>query len=181
MRSLSVGQAVPSDRRRDKRKPCDGRAPSRMISPILSTFSSSCPIGRTTWGLGSPERRFMAPVIIRDGATTMQLHICINVTLIVQHARSLQMRCNSISCSPEGLALPTPRRSNVPGRKAASVALRVRRAREARGLSRQELALKAGVALRTVFNLESGERQPRGKTLRKILEALQNTPMLPEV
>jgi hypothetical protein len=61
------------------------------------------------------------------------------------------------------------------------VAGRIRKAREARGLSRQELADKAGVALRTVFNLESGERQPRGKTLRKLLEALERTPKLPEV
>jgi predicted transcriptional regulator len=45
----------------------------------------------------------------------------------------------------------------------------------------QELARKAKVSPATIHNLETGKYLPRGHTLRKILEALQKVPKLPQV
>ncbi len=40
---------------------------------------------------------------------------------------------------------------------------KVRAARQARGLSQKELAQKAGIAVRTIINYESGSRMPKSK------------------
>jgi transcriptional regulator with XRE-family HTH domain len=60
-------------------------------------------------------------------------------------------------------------------------AKRIHDARHDRGLSREELAKRAGVALRTIYNLESGTRKPRGSTLRKLLETLKKIPKLADI
>lgn len=48
----------------------------------------------------------------------------------------------------------------------------IRRAREKAGLSREGLAYKAGLALRTVERIEAGDVQPRRATLTVIEQAL---------
>lgn len=53
------------------------------------------------------------------------------------------------------------------------VQLRLRELREARFLSQQDLATKAGIARSTVIGIESGRRQPTWQTLRKLADALQ--------
>jgi transcriptional regulator with XRE-family HTH domain len=63
----------------------------------------------------------------------------------------------------------------------SSLADRIRSAREARGLSMNDLARRAKVSPATIHNLESGKRQPHPSTLRKILTALDKTPKLPDV
>jgi predicted transcriptional regulator len=60
-------------------------------------------------------------------------------------------------------------------------ARKIAKARKERGLSMQELARKAKVSPATIHNLETGKFHPRGATLRKILEALQKSPKLPEL
>src|SRR5438445_11878090 len=60
-------------------------------------------------------------------------------------------------------------------------AKQIAKARKERGLSMQELARKAKVSPGTIHNLESGKFRPRGATLRKILQALQEVPKLPEL
>lgn len=52
----------------------------------------------------------------------------------------------------------------------------IREAREAVGLSREGLAYKAGVALRTIERIESGEVSPRRATLVVIRQALAEEP-----
>ena len=56
------------------------------------------------------------------------------------------------------------------------VQLRLRELREARFLSQQDLATKAGIARSTVIGIESGRRQPTWQTLRKLADALQVEP-----
>jgi transcriptional regulator with XRE-family HTH domain len=58
---------------------------------------------------------------------------------------------------------------------------RIRRARLERGLPAEELAKKAGVARATIYGIESGHRKPRPTTLRKVLQALEKIPKLPEI
>jgi len=58
---------------------------------------------------------------------------------------------------------------------------RIRRARLARGLTAGELAKKAKVDRSTVYGIERGKRTAHPPTLRKILEALEKTPKLPEI
>lgn len=65
--------------------------------------------------------------------------------------------------------------------KAESWGERIHRARLERGLPAGELARKAKVALTTIYGIESGLRQPRPTTLRKILQALEKIPKLPEI
>ena len=60
-------------------------------------------------------------------------------------------------------------------------ARRVRKAREERGLSRQNLAKLSRVAERTLYNLENAKKKPHGSTLRKILDALKRVPKLPDI
>ena len=50
--------------------------------------------------------------------------------------------------------------------------LRVQELREAAGLSKRELAKRAGVTERTLFSLERGTHQPNLVTARKIAVAL---------
>ncbi len=48
----------------------------------------------------------------------------------------------------------------------------ITRRREALGLSREGLAYKAGVALRTIERIEAGESEPRRATLTVMKQAL---------
>ncbi len=54
----------------------------------------------------------------------------------------------------------------------------IKREREKRGLTINELALKADVAWDTVADLEEGGRRPRKKTIKKILWALRAEPVM---
>lgn len=58
---------------------------------------------------------------------------------------------------------------------------KIRRARLARGLTAGELAKKAKVDRTTIYGIESGRRNPHPPTLRRILQALDKTPKLPEI
>ena len=58
---------------------------------------------------------------------------------------------------------------------------RIRRGRLERGLTAGDLAKKAHVSISTIYGIEGGQRNPRPGNLRKILEALQKTPKLPEI
>lgn len=58
---------------------------------------------------------------------------------------------------------------------------KIRRGRLERGMTADELAKKAKVARTTIYGIESGKRNPRPGNLRRILEALQKTPKLPEI
>lgn len=57
---------------------------------------------------------------------------------------------------------------------------RIRRGRLDRGLTARELAKKAKVDPGTIYRIEAG-RKPFPTTLRKILQALEKTPKLPEI
>ena len=48
----------------------------------------------------------------------------------------------------------------------------VRRLRELRALSQRELAAKAKLSVTTVNRIETGQRKPMPKTVRKLAEAL---------
>jgi predicted transcriptional regulator len=48
-------------------------------------------------------------------------------------------------------------------------------------MAAEDLARKAKVARTTIYGIESGARQPRPSTLRKLLRALESTPKLPEI
>ena len=54
--------------------------------------------------------------------------------------------------------------------------LRLRAWREYRALTQQELAVRAGVARRTVVALETGPQRPRPGTVRALAAALSTTP-----
>ncbi len=58
---------------------------------------------------------------------------------------------------------------------------RIRRGRLGRGLTAGELAKKAKVDRSTIYGIENGRRNPHPTTLRKILQALERTPKLPEI
>ncbi len=53
-----------------------------------------------------------------------------------------------------------------------ALAAAIRKRREAKGLTQEEAAYEAGVALRTLQNLESGRLNPSYLTLRSVAEAL---------
>lgn len=55
----------------------------------------------------------------------------------------------------------------------------LRKAREARGLSRLELADKARVKYDTLADLEEGRRQTQARILRRVVGALKDAPLLP--
>lgn len=55
----------------------------------------------------------------------------------------------------------------------------LRKAREARGLSRFELAEKAEVGYSTLADLEEGRRRTQPRILRRVLTALAAAPVLP--
>lgn len=59
--------------------------------------------------------------------------------------------------------------------------VRISRARKARGLSMRELARLSGVSVATIHNLEAGKSRPYGRTLRKILKALEKVSKLPRI
>lgn len=65
--------------------------------------------------------------------------------------------------------------------KEHSLGERIRRARLARGLTARELARKAKVDVVTLYRIERGTCKPRPTTHRKIAEALDKTPKLPEI
>jgi transcriptional regulator with XRE-family HTH domain len=50
---------------------------------------------------------------------------------------------------------------------------RISQLRKSKGLSQEELAESAGVNLRTIQRIESGENEPHGNTLRSICEILE--------
>ncbi len=52
----------------------------------------------------------------------------------------------------------------------------LRRLRELRALSQRELALQAKLSVTTVNRIETGQRKPMPKTVRKLAEALGVTP-----
>ena len=52
----------------------------------------------------------------------------------------------------------------------------VRRLRELRALSQRELAARAKLSVTTVNRIETGQRKPMPKTIRKLAEALGVTP-----
>jgi transcriptional regulator with XRE-family HTH domain len=52
----------------------------------------------------------------------------------------------------------------------------VRRLRELRALSQRELAARAKLSVTTVNRIETGQRRPIPKTVRKLAEALEVTP-----
>ena len=56
------------------------------------------------------------------------------------------------------------------------VQLRLRELREARFLSQQDLASRAGIARSTVIGIETGRRQPTWQTLRRLADALRVEP-----
>lgn len=58
---------------------------------------------------------------------------------------------------------------------------RIRRGRLDRGLTAGELAKKAKVDRSTIYGIEGGKRNPHPTTLRRILQALDKTPKLPEI
>lgn len=47
--------------------------------------------------------------------------------------------------------------------------------REIKGISQQQLALKAGLSKALITHIETGKRYPSGKALQKIIEALEIT------
>lgn len=53
------------------------------------------------------------------------------------------------------------------------VGARIKALREERGWSQQRLAEEAGVAARTIYSVEKGERMPQPGKLRAILDALE--------
>ena len=65
--------------------------------------------------------------------------------------------------------------------KAENWGEKIRRGRLERGMTAQDLAKKAKLARTTIYGIESGRRKPRPGNLRRILEALQKTPKLPEI
>lgn len=65
--------------------------------------------------------------------------------------------------------------------KDKSLGDRIRRARLDRGLTARELAKKAKVDVVTLYRIERGVCKPRPTTHRKIVEALDKTPKLPEI
>jgi len=52
----------------------------------------------------------------------------------------------------------------------------LRRLRELRALSQRELAARAKLSVTTVNRIETGQRKPMPKTVRKLAEALEVTP-----
>jgi len=52
----------------------------------------------------------------------------------------------------------------------------VRRLRELRALSQRELAARAKLSVTTVNRIETGQRKPMPRTVRKLAEALGVTP-----
>ena len=65
--------------------------------------------------------------------------------------------------------------------KEQSLGERIRKARLARGLTARELAKKAKVDAGTLYRIERGTCNPRPTTHRKIVQALDKIPKLPEV
>ncbi len=56
------------------------------------------------------------------------------------------------------------------------LAQRVKDLRKKKGLSQEELSENAGLSLRTIQRIESGETEPTGDTLKRIASALQVSP-----
>ena len=52
----------------------------------------------------------------------------------------------------------------------------IRRLRELRALSQRELAARAGLSVTTVNRIETRQRKPMPRTIRKLAEALDVTP-----
>ena len=58
---------------------------------------------------------------------------------------------------------------------------RIRKGRLARGLTAEELAKKAKVDRSTIYRIERQKTAPHPTTLRRILEALEKAPKLPDI
>ena len=57
----------------------------------------------------------------------------------------------------------------------------IKRAREDRALSILELAKRAGITWETLNDIETGKRKAHAATIRKIVEALNQVPTLPDI
>jgi transcriptional regulator with XRE-family HTH domain len=66
--------------------------------------------------------------------------------------------------------------SDMSGKANANPSSPIQIAREEAGLSREGLAFKAGMSLRTIERIEAGQVQPHRATVRAIAEALDLTP-----
>ena len=53
---------------------------------------------------------------------------------------------------------------------------RVKELRSRKGLSQEQLAENSGLSLRTIQRIENGETEPRGETLKRLMNALEVTP-----
>jgi uncharacterized Tic20 family protein len=53
---------------------------------------------------------------------------------------------------------------------------RVKELRSRKGLSQEQLAEISGLSLRTIQRIENGETEPRGETLKRLMNALEVTP-----
>ncbi len=53
---------------------------------------------------------------------------------------------------------------------------RVKELRSRKGLSQEQLAENSGLSLRTIQRIENGETEPRGETLKRLMNALDATP-----
>ena len=53
---------------------------------------------------------------------------------------------------------------------------RVRELRSRKGLSQEQLAENSGLSLRTIQRIENGETEPRGETLKRLMNALEVAP-----
>jgi transcriptional regulator with XRE-family HTH domain len=53
---------------------------------------------------------------------------------------------------------------------------RVKELRSRKGLSQEQLAENSGLSLRTIQRIENGETEPRGDTLKRLMNALDAAP-----
>lgn len=53
---------------------------------------------------------------------------------------------------------------------------RVKELRSRKGLSQEQLAEISGLSLRTIQRIENGETEPRGETLKRLMNALEVAP-----
>lgn len=53
---------------------------------------------------------------------------------------------------------------------------RVKELRSRKGLSQEQLAENSGLSLRTIQRIENGETEPRGETLKRLMNALEAAP-----
>ena len=83
--------------------------------------------------------------------------------------------CRRARCPPVGIYA-----DGVPGKRAETVGVRLRRLREERGLSQRQLA-EPGLSYAYLSRIEVGQRVPSEKALRKLAAKLDVTPLYLEV